>query len=304
MTMPRSKAKNAARLPIRPPDPEPKKRSRVLGAIGSLLAHALLVILISQASVGQDSERKQAQRLVEFEVIQKVPEPAPLPEPEPAPAPTPPLDDPAPLPPPKPKPIERTPKPKPAPKPLPPLPKDVPPPPPEVEPSDAPPPPNTAPPKNAKPNAPVRIGISMSSTSATGSFATPVGNTLYGTSPKVAVDPKEVQPYASSDGRYAPPAGGRYVPPARVTTLPKVSREVRAIYPETARRAGIEGQVVIRLRIGDKGQVLQARVVESSGHGFDEAALAAVKQFSFQPGTMDGAPIATDITYTYTFLLD
>ena len=150
----------------------------------------------------------------------------------------------------------------------------------------------------------MRIGISMSSTSASGSFAAPVGNTLYGAAPKVATDPNRVRPYASPDGRYAAPQNGRYVPPARVSTLPKLSREVRATYPEAARRAGIEGQVVIRLRVNDKGDVIDARVVETAGHGFDEAALAAVRQFKFQPGTMDGTAVMTDITYTYTFLLD
>ncbi len=150
----------------------------------------------------------------------------------------------------------------------------------------------------------MRIGISMSSTSASGSFAAPVGNTLYGAAPKVATDPNSVRPYASPDGRYAAPQNGRYVPPARVSTLPKLSREVRATYPEAARRAGIEGQVVIRLRVNDKGDVIDARVVETAGHGFDEAALAAVRQFKFQPGTMDGTAVMTDITYTYTFLLD
>ncbi|MDR0965807.1 MAG: TonB family protein [Myxococcales bacterium] len=147
----------------------------------------------------------------------------------------------------------------------------------------------------------------MSSTSAAGGFAAPVGNTLYGAAPKVATDPKAVQPYAAPDGRYAPPAPpaeGRYVPPARVTTLPKVTHKVSGNYPEAARRAGIEGQVVLRLRIGAQGQVLSARVLESAGHGFDEAALAAMKQFRFQPGTVDGAAIATDITYTFMFLMD
>ncbi|MBR2978993.1 MAG: energy transducer TonB, partial [Myxococcaceae bacterium] len=177
-------------------------------------------------------------------------------------------------------------------------------PPPETPPDPRPPPPNSPPPPSAKASAPVRIGISMSSTSAAGGFAAPVGNTLYGASPKIAADPNSVRPYASPDGRYAAPQNGRYVPPARVSTLPKLSREARASYPEAARRAGIEGQVVLRLRVNDKGDVIEARVVESAGHGFDESALAAVKQFKFQPGTLDGAAVMTDITYTYTFLLD
>ena len=290
--------------PIPGPPAERARGRRALGGIGSLLVHAAIVLLIATAARDAAAPRRPPEKIqVAFEVVEKPRPPAPLPPPREAPMPPPPPPPPSPAPAPAPPPKPR-PRPPSKPRPLPPLPRDAPPPPPEVRPSEAPPPPNQPPSPAARPTAPVRIGISLSSTSTAGSFAAPVGNTLYGASPKVAADPASVTPYASPDGRYAPPAAGHYVPPSRVSRLPKVSREVRAVYPEAARRAGIEGQVVLRLRIGAEGQVVEARVLESAGHGFDEAALAAVRQFSFEPGTLDGAPVATDITYTHTFLLD
>ena len=303
-----------ASSPIAAPTANPISRGRALGIAASLLVHAGLFALVALAAQDVEERRPREKAYIELDIVQAKPLPLPKPVAAPAPelappTPSPALPPPSPKPKPKPKPVIKpkpTPKaePKPIPAQLPPLPPEAKSPPADQEPSAAPPPPNEAPPQSAKPSAPVRIGISMSSTSAAGSFSAPVGNTLYGAAPKVATDPRSVQPYASADGRYAAPKGGRYVPPARVTALPKVSREVQAVYPEAARRAGIEGQVVLRLRIGDRGQVLEARVLEAAGHGFDEAALAAVNQFSFQPGTVDGAPVATDITYTYTFLLD
>ncbi|HCF58748.1 MAG TPA: energy transducer TonB, partial [Myxococcales bacterium] len=129
-----------------------------------------------------------------------------------------------------------------------------------------------------------------------GSFAAPVGNTLYGSAPTVAPKAEDVKPYASPTGRYVP----RY----KVTKLPELSREVKAKYPEEARKLGIEGQVILELTIDATGKVTQARLVKRAGHGFDEAALEAVRRFAFKPGTEGGEPIVTEITYTYTFQLD
>ena len=176
-----------------------------------------------------------------------------------------------------------------------PVPKEAPPPPPKTE--LAPPPPNEPPPPDAKPSAPVMIGVTMSSTSSSGGFAAPVGNTLYGAAPKVAPKPEDVKPYA-------PPPGGRYVPPYKVTKLPELLSEFKAAYPEEARKLGLEGQVVLRLTVDATGKVVRSALIKSAGHGFDEAALDAVKRFHFKPGTEGDEAVATEITYTYTFLLD
>jgi TonB family protein len=76
-----------------------------------------------------------------------------------------------------------------------------------------------------------------------------------------------------------------------------------APYPEEARRTGQEGAVVMRLTIDEQGAVAKATVIQSAGAEFDEAALAAIRQFQFAPATLDGTPVAMDITYTYRFVL-
>ena len=48
------------------------------------------------------------------------------------------------------------------------------------------------------------------------------------------------------------------------------------IYPEEARSKGIKGNVVVSIRIDEKGMVTKASVVESVT-GLDEAALDAIK---------------------------
>jgi protein TonB len=175
-----------------------------------------------------------------------------------------------------------------------PVPKEAPPPPPKQE--ELPPPPNEPPPPDAKPQAPIMIGISMSSTTTAGGFAAPVGNTLYGSAPKVAPNPTDVKPYTSPTGRY--------VPPAKVTRLPELVADVKAEYPPEARKLDLEGQVVLRLTIGADGKVEKATLIKGAGHGFDEAALKAVERFRFKPGTEGDEPIVTEITYTYTFILE
>jgi protein TonB len=180
----------------------------------------------------------------------------------------------------------------------PPPPKEPPPAPKEEMP---PPPPNEPPPPDAKPQAPVMIGVTMSSTTAAGGFAAPVGNTLYGQAPKVAPKPEEVKPYAAPVT--APPPGGRYVPPYKVTKLPELVSEVKAEYPDEARKQGLEGQVLLRLTIDATGKVTKAVIIKGAGSGFDERALEASKRFKFKPGMEGDEAVTTEITYTYTFEL-
>jgi len=271
--------------PVTPRIAEPKPLNvpltTVLGVIGSVVLHGLVLLLIVLAAIAP--KRIQEATPIEVAVVETV-KPPPPPPPEPPPEEQPP----------EPEPVK--PKPKPQPKlALPPPPKDAPPPPPDLK-EDLPPPPNETPPPDAKPKAPIMIGISMSSTTAAGSFSAPVGNTLYGQAPAVAKDPSEVKPYASPTGRY--------VPPYKVTKLPKTIHEVKAKYPEEARKLGLEGQVVLRLTVDTAGKVVQAKVIRGAGNGFDEAALAAVTQFRFEPGTEGDEAVVPEITYTYTFLLD
>jgi protein TonB len=62
-------------------------------------------------------------------------------------------------------------------------------------------------------------------------------------------------------------------------------------YPEIARRRGREGRVVLKLVIGAGGELRHVEVVEGGGHGFEEAALAAVRASEYAPAVRGGRPV-------------
>jgi protein TonB len=158
---------------------------------------------------------------------------------------------------------------------------------------DAPPPPNEPPPPTAA-KAPVKIGISLSSTTSSGGFAAPVGNTLYGQLPTVAPSPDEVKPYAAE----------KYVPPTQVTVLPRpVSVEIpKGEYPPDALAQGLEATVVLKLLVDETGKVAEATAVDNPGHGFAEAAVRIAKRyFKFEPARRGTEPVATWLRFTVRF---
>jgi periplasmic protein TonB len=204
-------------------------------------------------------------------------------------------------PPPPPPPEEKLEEPKPPPPP-PPKVKPVKPPPIKVAeapkpppPSEAPPPPNDTPPPepSAKP-PPLVVGMTMSSTTSAGSFAAPVGNTAYGKATGTATDPKAVKGYSAP----------KYVPVYQVDSEPTVASEVKIPYPDEARRAGIEGTVTLSITIDADGKVSNVKVISGPGYGLNEAARDAIRRFRFKPAIKGGEAVATEMKYSYTFLLD
>jgi periplasmic protein TonB len=159
--------------------------------------------------------------------------------------------------------------------------------------TDAPPPPNDAPPKEPT-KAPLVVGISMSSTTTAGTFSAPVGNTAYGKTADKAQAPAAVKPYSAA----------RYVPVYQVDAAPTVLSEYKPPYPSEARRAQIEGQVVLSITVDADGSVVAVKVVSGPGFGLNEAARDALRRFRFRPATQGGEPVATELKYTYTFQLD
>lgn len=80
----------------------------------------------------------------------------------------------------------------------------------------------------------------------------------------------------------------------------------RAEYPSASVRLGEEGSVLLELTLGSDGRVLEARVLESSGHArLDQAAVdEAVRAWRLRPATLDGAPIESRHRIRVQFRLD
>lgn len=282
-----------ARRPLRvgPVPASPPERSRagwlVAVAVASVVVHAFVWVALTRWIEPREIVVKPKQEILQVAVVE-APPPPPPPEPEPPPPPPPP---------PEPVKIARPP-PKPKVKP-PPIAEVAPPPPPDAPPPDAPPPPNTEAAEPSKAPPVVISGISMSSTSTAGSFSVNVGNTLYGRPDSVAKKPEEVKPYKAE----------KYAPPHMLTEPPvfldNVSYDlVRKYYPDEAKQAEIEAQVLTRLTIDADGTVVKVVVVKDPGHGFADAVRKLAKLYRFKPAKVNGEAVATEVPFTVRFELD
>ncbi len=86
-----------------------------------------------------------------------------------------------------------------------------------------------------------------------------------------------------------------------VTAMPVVTSIVKIPYPEAAKRAEIQGAVVMEMLVDDQGQVRDVKVIRGPGHGLDEAALEAMKNAKFKPGRIGDKPVAVKFKYKYIF---
>lgn len=88
-----------------------------------------------------------------------------------------------------------------------------------------------------------------------------------------------------------------------VTRFPKVLREIKALYPDEAKKAGIDGPVIMEILIDQTGKVRNVKLISGPGYGLNESALAAIRQFEFQPAQKGSDPVTVKIRYTYRFKL-
>jgi len=92
--------------------------------------------------------------------------------------------------------------------------------------------------------------------------------------------------------------GGVYsaVPPGG--TQPEETDRVVPRYPMMARRAGIQGPVVVRGIVRRDGTIDNVEVIKDLPYGLGDAAKDAVSEWHFRPATYRGEPI--DVYYTVT----
>ena len=80
-----------------------------------------------------------------------------------------------------------------------------------------------------------------------------------------------------------------------ISARPIGGYQVKPRYPESARRRGIEGTVLLQMRITAQGRVEDVQVVRSAGYPeLDESAMEAVRRWRFEPARRNGAPVAED----------
>ena len=100
----------------------------------------------------------------------------------------------------------------------------------------------------------------------------------------------------------APSSAVEDLPP--LTKNPELLNFIQAPYPGEARANKIEGTVTLILEIDPSGVVTSVEVVAPAGHGFDEAAVEAARQFRFSPAEDATGPVPVAIEFAYGFVLD
>jgi protein TonB len=196
-----------------------------------------------------------------------------------------------------------------APKPKPKAKEEPPPPPPPPPPPAAPapkvktakakaePPPPVAAPAPVAAAAPT-FGIAMTGGVGLGGVAVPVGESLGGS--KEAPVKRVAQAKSLLE-----PAKKQVVEDAcaEAASKPKPTQMARPEYTEEARAAAIEGKVRVELTVDATGAVRNVRVLESLGHGLDEAAVRAVEGATFEPALQCGKAVEATFVVSIRFTL-
>lgn len=112
------------------------------------------------------------------------------------------------------------------------------------------------------------------------------------------------------DGRGDPPgdggssgdlAGDDIVRPGGAVRAPELLRRVDPEYPEAARKARIEGVVILDAVIAASGEVEEVRVLRSAGKLLDDAAAQALRRWTYRPATLNGRAVRVLLTVTVSF---
>ena len=92
-------------------------------------------------------------------------------------------------------------------------------------------------------------------------------------------------------------------PPPCIEKGPVVKNRVDPEYSEDARRAKVEGVVVLWAIIDTDGRAHYIRVARVLGHGLDEKAIEALRRWKFTPATSEGKPVPSAVNVEVNFRL-
>lgn len=84
---------------------------------------------------------------------------------------------------------------------------------------------------------------------------------------------------------------------------PRVLARPQPAYNEVARRARIQGIVILEAVIDKQGNVERVKVIRGLPMGLTESAVDAVKKWKFRPGTLNGQPVDVIFNLTVNFRL-
>ena len=90
--------------------------------------------------------------------------------------------------------------------------------------------------------------------------------------------------------------------PAPIGGFPAI--QAKLVYPEIARKAGVEGRVYVNVLIDEKGNVIDTKILKSLGNnGCDEAAVNAIRQVKWKPAKQRDKPVKVWVGIPVVFKL-
>lgn len=85
--------------------------------------------------------------------------------------------------------------------------------------------------------------------------------------------------------------------------MPRLKSIGKINYPDRARKAGIEGTVIVQFIVNKQGEIEYPEVRKGIGGGCDEEAIRIVKEAEFVPGRRGGVPVRVQYSLPIKFEL-
>ena len=79
--------------------------------------------------------------------------------------------------------------------------------------------------------------------------------------------------------------------------------QVQPEYPEKAKKAKLEGRVIVVAVVDENGDVIEASIHHSTNPIFNEASLEAAKKMKFKPGRHKDTPVKVRVLIPFVFKL-
>ena len=92
-----------------------------------------------------------------------------------------------------------------------------------------------------------------------------------------------------------------FTPLTKVTKMPLFKEQVSPTYPTLAKRSEKEGTVILEVGITETGRVLETKVIQGLGFGFDEAAQEAILKSTFEPAYVGDKAVAVVVQIPIKF---
>lgn len=90
---------------------------------------------------------------------------------------------------------------------------------------------------------------------------------------------------------------------ATLQTWPELVSQPKMDYPSEWQKKNLSGVVKAKLKISSLGHVDDVRILQSDSSEMADLAATAMRAFRFRPASSEGKAIASEIEYSYRFVL-